>query len=117
MDVALFYKNINGNYSEVLSRLMNDALIEKFLFKFKDNQKLDELESAIKSHDLDKAFMEAHTLKGVALNLSLTPLAEAASELTEMLRGENKLSAKDEEINSAFSKIKEQFILTTSNIL
>ena len=36
--------------------------------------------------DLREAFRHAHTLKGVAQNLSLTSLAEAASVLTEALR-------------------------------
>ena len=116
MNVALFYQTINGNYEEALSRLMNDVLIEKFLTKFKNNQKLDELENAINDHDLEKAFMEVHTLKGVALNLSLTPLAEACSKLTEMLRGDNKYSANEKEYTEAFLDIKIQYKLIIDNI-
>lgn len=116
MNIKAFYEVVDGNYEEALSRLMNDMLIEKFLKKFKENQKLDELEKAIESNDLEKAFMEVHTLKGVALNLALTALASACSHLTEMLRGDNKLSANKNDIENSFSHIKVQYLLVISNI-
>ena len=47
MDVKQFYTAINGNYEEALSRLMMDSIIEKFLVKFKNTQKLDGLIDAV----------------------------------------------------------------------
>jgi len=44
------------------------------------------LSCAIESGDLDKAFDIAHKLKGGLGNLSLTPVSEPVSELTELLR-------------------------------
>ena len=44
------------------------------------------LGEALKKGDLDKAFEEAHKIKGVAGNLSLTPIYEPVSVLTELLR-------------------------------
>ena len=44
------------------------------------------LGEALKEGDLDKAFEEAHKLKGVAGNLSLTPIYEPVSALTDLLR-------------------------------
>ena len=48
--------------------------------------KIEELDAAIRSGDLDKAFELAHALKGMYANLSLTPVTEPISELTELLR-------------------------------
>ena len=44
------------------------------------------LRTAVSEGDLDSAFERAHALKGVTGNLSLTPLYEKASALTELLR-------------------------------
>ncbi len=44
------------------------------------------LENALDKGDLDAAFAAAHALKGVLGNLSLTPMYEKASEITELLR-------------------------------
>jgi HPt (histidine-containing phosphotransfer) domain-containing protein len=44
------------------------------------------LESFIDKGELKEAFDVAHALKGVLSNLSLTPLYEIISELTEQLR-------------------------------
>ena len=46
----------------------------------------DNLAQAIKANDTKAAFEAAHALKGVLGNLSLTPLYEPTSTLTELLR-------------------------------
>lgn len=46
----------------------------------------DRLVSALKSEDKKTAFEAVHAIKGVTANLSLTPLYETASEMTELLR-------------------------------
>ncbi len=50
-----------------------------------------ELEKAIEENDLSEAFKAAHALKGVSGNLSLTPLYQKVSEITELLRSETKM--------------------------
>lgn len=51
------------------------------------NQKdFDQLDASVKSGDLNAAFEAAHSLKGVLGNLSLTPILEPVSEITEQLR-------------------------------
>ncbi len=45
------------------------------------------LEKAMADGRANDAFRAVHTLKGIALNLSLTKLAAACSQLTEALRG------------------------------
>ena len=44
------------------------------------------LKAALEAHDLDEAFERAHALKGTIANVSLTPLLEPISAITEQLR-------------------------------
>lgn len=46
----------------------------------------DRLVSSLKAEDKKTAFEAVHAIKGVTANLSLTPLYETASEMTELLR-------------------------------
>jgi HPt (histidine-containing phosphotransfer) domain-containing protein len=73
--------------NEALERCMNNEqfylmLVEKAL---KDDS-LERLDLALKDGNLDEGFEIAHSLKGVLLNLSLTPLYEVIVEITELLR-------------------------------
>lgn len=71
----------------ILQRFMNnEALAERFLKKFPDDETFGKLEEAVETGDYEEAFKEVHTLKGVAGNLGLTRLFACASELTEKLR-------------------------------
>lgn len=119
MDVKEFYEQIGGSYEEALSRLMNDVLIEKFILKFKETQRIKPLEDAIKSHDYEQAFFLVHTLKGVVLNLAFKKLGEAASELTELIRGELAKTADPKIVEKAYEKIEAYYleVLSKSDIL
>lgn len=65
----------------------NEAIYLKFLLKFKDDPNFDKLKESLEQGDLEEAFKAAHTLKGVSVNLGLTPLFDAASVMVELLRG------------------------------
>lgn len=116
MEIKKFYEEIGGNYEEALSRLMNDALIERFVLKFKETQKLDGLKAAIEAHDYEKAFFEAHTLKGVSLNLAFKELGAAAVTLTELMRGDLAKTANPEEVNAAYKKVEALYLDVISKI-
>ena len=64
----------------------NEALYLRLVGSVPTEQRFESLSSAIARGDLDAAFDAAHALKGVLGNLSLTPLYEKVSELTELLR-------------------------------
>lgn len=51
-----------------------------------EEERYQKLEAQIKNCDWKGAFESAHALKGIAINLSLNPITEAAVELTEKLR-------------------------------
>jgi len=58
-----------------VKRVMNNAkLYARLLTKFRNDTKLDDLDAALAAGDLETAQAQAHTIKGVAANLSLTEL-------------------------------------------
>lgn len=75
------------NYAETMERFgYSEALYLECLEMLLHDENLSILKQAIGSGDLNAAFDAAHTLKGVAANMGLTPLAEAAGRLVEPLR-------------------------------
>ena len=76
--------------SAALERFMNnDAMLEKFLKKFRNDPSYNELLEAVDARDNDRAFKAAHTLKGVAANFSFETLRAAVSDQTECFRAGN----------------------------
>ncbi len=104
--------DVIGNYEEVLSRLMNDTLVSKFVKKFLKDPSYDNLCKAVEEENYPEAFRHSHTLKGVAKNLALTPLCDVASEITEMLRDEQ-----PHDVSTQMSQLKQIYEKTTSAIL
>ena len=82
-----FYKEVGGNYEEVLERLMDDDFIIMFTKKFLEDTSFDDLTNALEAKDAEVAFRAAHTLTGVCQNLGLGRLYESSSVLTDVLRG------------------------------
>lgn len=79
MKLNEFYVAVDGNYEDAMERLQNEMFVVKFLRML--------LEESMADGRANDAFRAVHTLKGIALNLSLTKLAAACSQLTEALRG------------------------------
>jgi len=76
------------NVEEGLSRVMNNAkLFSKLLGKFKIDPSLSEIETAFAQGAVDTAKNSAHTLKGLAANLSLTELFKQVLELETQIKG------------------------------
>lgn len=66
--------------------LNNEAFYLKLVEKAAGDAVFGKLSDAIGAKDLDAAFEAAHSLKGVAGNLSLTPIYDPVVEITEHLR-------------------------------
>lgn len=66
--------------------LQNEALMMKFLGRFPADTSFSRLQEAMERGDAAQAFEAAHTLKGVAGNLSLKRLYEALTPMVEELR-------------------------------
>ncbi|MBQ5330636.1 MAG: Hpt domain-containing protein [Oscillospiraceae bacterium] len=70
-----------------ISRCMgNEDFYLMLVKKAVGDNRLPLLRKAIEENDLKGAFENAHALKGMYANLSLTPLLAPVSEMTELLR-------------------------------
>ncbi len=75
------------NTEEGLRRLMNNETFYLRLVNMAlDDAGFGKLSDAVGNDDRKAAFEAAHALKGVLGNLSLTPMYEKVSEMTELLR-------------------------------
>jgi HPt (histidine-containing phosphotransfer) domain-containing protein len=75
------------DYADGIKRVMNNAkLYVRLLTKFRNDTKLDDLEAALAAGDMEKAQGAAHTIKGVAANLSLAELFKQTLELETQIK-------------------------------
>ena len=73
---------------DALARLMqNEGLLMRLLRAFLQDANFAQLQEALAKGDVSGAFTAAHTLKGVAGNLSMKDLFARGSEVVECLRG------------------------------
>lgn len=63
-----------------------EELYFKFLFRFPEDENYGQIRQQLEAGDCRKAFEAAHTLKGVAGNLSLVQLEKILKVLVEFLR-------------------------------
>lgn len=87
MTLEVFYAAVGGNVQDVLLRLQSEALVRRFLLKYLSDPAYNDFVQAVERNDPQTAFRAVHTIKGTAATLGLDALADAASNLTEMLRG------------------------------
>ena len=88
-------KAFGANVDEGLERCMGmeDFYIEMIELGISD-ERFENLGTFLQEDNLDAAFEAVHALKGVIGNLALTPLYETINELTEHLRGREKIDYK-----------------------
>jgi HPt (histidine-containing phosphotransfer) domain-containing protein len=76
------------NFDEGINRVMNNVkLYIKLLGKFKADANFTDLAAHLSAGDLEKARVSAHTLKGLAANLSLTELFDRIRDLEDQIKG------------------------------
>ena len=110
-DIKQFYIDIKGDYNDALTRMMSDALILRMITKFINGNSVNDMISFYEKKDYRFLFSSAHTLKGVAGNLSLTPLYEIACVITEATRNSDgaNLDQEIKQLKETYSLIKEAF--------
>lgn len=86
MTVRECYHKLGADFEGVVSRLVTEERVKKFVTKLPEDDSFARLSNAMAQDDAELAFMGAHTMKGIAMNLGLTGLAETAGALTEELR-------------------------------
>ena len=73
--------------NEGLSRCFGkDDFYLRLVKMMANDRHMEDMEKAIAEGDLNRAFENAHALKGVLANLSLTPVLKPVQEMTELLR-------------------------------
>jgi len=91
------------NCAEGIKRMMNNPkLYLRLLTKFKNDTKLDALETAFSRGDAEKTKTEVHTLKGLAGNLSLMELSIQCLELENRIKSGNMDQGQMETVRTVF---------------
>lgn len=111
MTVKECYDMFGGDYEGVLSRLLNEARVEKYMLKFLDDTSFELLCASLKEGNMEEAFRAAHTLKGVCQNLGFQKLYESSNRLTETLR-----DREQHDVAGLLAETEEDYALTVSAI-
>ncbi|MBD9253007.1 Hpt domain-containing protein [bacterium] len=104
MKLDEFFRCVGGDYGEAKARFQNGERIVRILNMFPGDDSMQNLTNAMNAGDTTTAFRAVHTLKGVALNLGLGSLAHASSQMTEALRGQDKLPESVQPLYEAVQK-------------
>ena len=92
------------DFADGVKRVMNNAkLYVKLLTKFRNDTKLDELDAALAAGNLEAAQAAAHTIKGVAANLSLAELFKQTLELETQIKAKSVNPAQMETVKAVFT--------------
>lgn len=86
MTIREYYEKMGADYDDAFGRLMKDERILKYLRMFAAGKDLEQFDEALAAENYEDAFRFVHNLKGVSLNLGLTPLAKSSSVLCDALR-------------------------------
>lgn len=112
MDLERFYIEVQGNYKDVIGRLLKDERILKYLYKFGQEDNYSLLISALEKKDYEEAFRSVHSVKGMCLNLGLTKLQKSAADICEELRN----GAPVNDLTSMLAVYKEDYEMTLKAI-
>lgn len=112
MTLKQLYNSIDGNYDDVVKRLISEELVSRFVARFISDDSFSLLCEGMNGRNAEQAFRGAHTLKGVAQNLGFAALGKSAAELTEVLRGGAFTTNADE----LFEKVKADYEKVVSAI-
>ena len=94
-----------ANVDEGIARCMNnEGFYIMLVNKVVNDKMLGQLGKQLGEGDLAAAFETAHALKGMYSNLSLTPLSEPVSKMTELLRSRTEI-----DYSSLYHEAVEQF--------
>ncbi|RHU30378.1 Hpt domain-containing protein [Parabacteroides sp. TM07-1AC] len=78
------------NLESALDRFMgSEMLYDKFLLKFIQDKTFLLLDECLKKNDVQNAFIQAHTLRGIVANLDIRYLLDVLTPMTEQLRQGN----------------------------
>lgn len=94
MNIQDFYCIIGEDYLSFYNRLPDQKSIASFVKKFPGDENYEKLLESISEKNYAAAYQYAMTLKGIALNLSFTKLADVSTEMIDYLKNSNFPDAK-----------------------
>ena len=93
------------NEEEGKKRVMNNGkLYAKLLTKFKTDTNLNDLYAFAEAQDWEKAQGAAHTIKGIAANLSLTELFNQSLDVETQIKGKSLKTESIESLKNCFAE-------------
>lgn len=110
MQISDVYQACEGDYDDVIKRLLSDERIAKYLKKFADGIDFDMMAKAIEQKNWEDAFRYAHNLKGISLNLAFTKLAESTGALCDIFRGDGEPSSDYEAVYERVKRDRKQVL-------
>ena len=101
--------NVDNEYfdlDDALARIGgNMSLYKRLLGRFIEGNHFEDLERALQSGDTEEAARQAHSLKGVSANLSLTKIRSLSVELEQLLKD-------NADYTDCLAELKQAFITT-----
>ena len=114
MSMVSELQELGADVNDAMQRFMNNAsLYERMLGKLPATVNDKPVMEFIEAGDIKTAIENAHTLKGVMGNLSVTPLYKAYTEITNLLREDKPHEAK--KVLEQCLPIHEQVMTTNEN--
>ncbi len=104
MNIKECYQMMNGDYDGVISRLIKEERVRKFVLKFLDDPSYQLLCTSLENCQYEEAFRASHTIKGICQNLGFTQLYFSSNELTEKLRNHDY-----DNLDGLLEKVKENY--------
>jgi len=93
------------NEEEGKKRVMNNGkLYAKLLTKFKSDTNIEDLAASAEAEDWEKARVAAHTLKGIAANLSLTELFNQSLDVETQIKDKSLKNESLEKLRACFTE-------------
>lgn len=80
------YDQMGGSYADVTRRLGTEERVVKLLGMLLKDTTMNSLRTSLAHENYEDAFIAAHSLKGILLNLGLNRFASVTAELTDALR-------------------------------
>ena len=87
MTIEECYEGLGGDYKRVCRRLPGRQFVERFLWRYLEDDSAQLLFAALAARDPAESYRCALALKGVAGNLGFEDMERAVSELAETIRG------------------------------
>jgi HPt (histidine-containing phosphotransfer) domain-containing protein len=104
------------DFADGLKRMMNNTkLYVKLLTKFNNDTKIDPLLTALAEGNMENAQNAAHTIKGVAANLSLSELFKQCLELENQIKAKAVDTNQTETVKTVFAATIEEVNKVISN--